>query len=381
MKIISVVGARPQFIKLSALSRELRKKHKEIILHTGQHYDDELSRIFFSELSIPEPDYNLGIGSAEHGEQTGRMLKGIEEVLLFEKPDLVIVYGDTNSTLAGALAAVKQKIPVAHVEAGLRSFKRSMPEEVNRVLTDQVSSLLFCPTKTSVQNLRKEGITKGVHLVGDVMYDSLRQHIKRAEKKSGILKKLNLSEKDFYLITIHRAENTDIKENLKKITEILFGLDKKTVFPVHPRTKRSLSEFNLLGKVESKRHLFLIDPVSYLDMLVLEKNARCVLTDSGGVQKEAFFLKTPCLTLREETEWVETLCDNYNHVVGLSLKKVLMRIRRLKKFGLDSERTNELTVKGAKDKIARIISRTVNQVRLQRLVLTKARVQKSSSSD
>jgi UDP-N-acetylglucosamine 2-epimerase len=245
MKILSIVGARPQFIKLSSLSKELRKKHQEIILHTGQHYDDELSKIFFSQLSIPEPDYNLGIGSAEHGEQTGRMLKGIEEVLFFERPDLVIVYGDTNSTLAGALAAVKQRIPVAHVEAGLRSFKKSMPEEINRVLTDHISSLLFCPTKTSVKNLKKEGIIEGVYLVGDVMYDSLRQHIKRAEKISGIMKKLNLSKKDFYLITIHRAENTDIKENLNKIVEILSQLDKKTVFPIHPRTKKCLSEFNL----------------------------------------------------------------------------------------------------------------------------------------
>ena len=338
MKIISMVGARPQFIKLSALSKELRKKHQEIILHTGQHYDDELSRVFFSELSIPEPDYNLGIGSAEHGEQTGRMLKGIEEVLLFETPDLVIVYGDTNSTLAGALAAAKQNIPVAHVEAGLRSFKRSMPEEINRVLTDQVSSLLFCPTKTSVQNLRKEGITKGVHLVGDVMYDSLSQHIKRAEKKSKITKKLNLSKKEFYLITIHRAENTDIKENLKKIAEILAGLDKKTVFPLHPRTKKSLSEFNLLDNLKSKGHLLLIDAVSYLDMLVLEKNARCVLTDSGGVQKEAFFLKTPCLTLREETEWVETVESGWNRLCGLDDRKMhefLVRLSYLTPKGIE----------------------------------------------
>jgi UDP-N-acetylglucosamine 2-epimerase len=357
MKILSIVGARPQFIKLSSLSKELRKKHQEIILHTGQHYDDELSKIFFSQLSIPEPDYNLGIGSAEHGEQTGRMLKGIEEVLFFERPDLVIVYGDTNSTLAGALAAVKQRIPVAHVEAGLRSFKKSMPEEINRVLTDHISSLLFCPTKTSVKNLKKEGIIEGVYLVGDVMYDSLRQHIKRAEKISGIMKKLNLSKKDFYLITIHRAENTDIKENLNKIVEILSQLDKKTVFPIHPRTKKCLSEFNLLSELESKGHLVLIDPVSYLDMLVLEKNAKCILTDSGGVQKEALFLKTPCLTLREETEWVETLKNNWNNLVGLSVEKVLMILEGFKKpdFHPKKEKT-ELHMKGAKQRMARIVS-------------------------
>jgi UDP-N-acetylglucosamine 2-epimerase len=356
MKILSVVGARPQFIKLSSLSKELRKKHEEIILHTGQHYDDGLSEIFFSELSIPEPDYNLGIGSAEHGEQTGRMLKGIEEVLLLEMPDLVIVYGDTNSTLAGALAAVKQRIPVAHVEAGLRSFKKTMPEEINRVLTDHVSSLLFCPTKTSVQNLRKEGITKGVYLVGDVMYDSLREHIKRAEKVSAIMRKLNLSKNDFYLVTIHRAENTDIKENLKKIVQILAELDKKTIFPIHPRTKKTLSKFSLLDKLGSKGHLLLIDPVSYLDMLVLEKNARSVLTDSGGVQKEAFFLNTPCLTLREETEWVETLSNGFNQLVGLEINKVIRKIRKEDTPPGKVQRRTTLTSQGASKKIAEIVA-------------------------
>ncbi len=354
MKIISVVGARPQFVKLSALSQELRKRHREIILHTGQHYDDELSKIFFSELSIPEPDYNLGIGSAEHGEQTGRMLKAIEEVLLFEKPDWVIVYGDTNSTLAGALASAKQGIPVAHVEAGLRSFRRSMPEEINRVLTDQLSSLLFCPTKTSVKNLRKEGIARGVHLVGDVMYDSLRQNIGRAEKTSGIMKKLKLSKKAFFLITIHRAENTDVKENLEQIAEILSGLEEKTAFPIHPRTRKFISQFNLLSRLEPKEDLLLIDPVSYLDMLVLEKNARCVLTDSGGVQKEAFFLKTPCLTLREETEWVETVESGWNILSGLkprTAKRNLQKISTLpkprKSFSDDGQ---------ASERISRILS-------------------------
>ena len=322
MKIVSVVGARPQFIKLSPLSKELRKKHREIVLHTGQHYDYELSRIFFSQLSIPKPDYNLGIGSDEHGAQTGRMLKGIEEVLLFEKPDLVLVYGDTNSTLAGALAGAKLKIPVAHVEAGLRSFVKSMPEEINRVLTDHVSSLLFCPTPTSVRNLKREGITRGVYLTGDVMYDSLRANLAAAEKKSRIIKKLGLKKKDFYLMTIHRAENTDEEGNLKKIARMLSNLDRKTVFPVHPRTRKRLSEFGLLKGLLSRDDLILTDPVGYLDMLVLEKNARCVLTDSGGVQKEAFFLKTPCLTLREETEWVETVESGLNTIVGLRLEKV-----------------------------------------------------------
>lgn len=322
MKIVSVVGARPQFIKLSPLSRELRKKHREIVVHTGQHYDYELSRIFFSQLCIPKPDYNLGIGSDEHGAQTGRMLKGIEEVLLFEKPDLVIVYGDTNSTLAGALAAAKLKVPVAHVEAGLRSFVKSMPEEINRVLTDHVSSLLFCPTPTSVKNLKKEGITNGVHLTGDVMYDSLRANLAVAEKKSKVIEKLGLRAKQFYLVTIHRAENTDDEDNLREIARILADLDRTTVFPVHPRTKKRLSEFGLLDALLSRDGLLLIDPISYLDMLVLEKSARCVLTDSGGVQKEACFLKTPCLTLREETEWVETVESGLNTTVGLRPEKV-----------------------------------------------------------
>lgn len=356
MKIISVVGARPQFIKLASLSKKLRKKHKEIILHTGQHYDDDLSQIFFSELSIPKPDYNLGIGSAEHGEQTGRMLKSIEDVLLFEKPDLVIVYGDTNSTLAGALAAVKQNIPVAHVEAGLRSYKKSMPEEINRVLTDHVSSLLFCPTKTSVGNLRKESITKGVYLVGDVMYDSLKDHLKAAKKKSKIMKNLNMNKKDFYLITVHRAENTDIKENLEKIIRIVTNLDKEVVFPIHPRTRKKLSEFNLLDRLDSKTNLLLIDPVSYLDMLILEKNARYVLTDSGGVQKEAFFLRTPCLTLREETEWVETLENGSNQLVGLEIDKVIKKTKTGECILSKVQRKSTLTSKGASIRIVKIIS-------------------------
>jgi len=356
MKIISVVGARPQFIKLSSLSKELRKKHREIILHTGQHYDDELSRIFFSELSIPEPDYNLGIGSFEHGEQTGKMLKAIEEVLFFEKPDLVIVYGDTNSTLAGALSAAKHNIPVAHVEAGLRSFVKSMPEEINRVLTDHVSSLLFCPTPTSVKNLKREGITKRVYLVGDVMYDSLKENLAVAEKKSKIMKKLNLQKKEFYLVTIHRAENTDIKKNLEKITQIVTHLDKRVVFPIHPRTRKRLSEFELLNRLLSKHDLVLIDPVSYLDMLVLEQNARYVLTDSGGVQKEAFFLRTPCLTLREETEWVETLRGGSNQLVGLDIDKVIRKTEGKDHLLGKAERKTTLTSKGADRRIAKVIT-------------------------
>jgi UDP-N-acetylglucosamine 2-epimerase len=356
MKIISVVGARPQFIKLSSLSKELRKKHTEIILHTGQHYDDELSSIFFSQLSIPKPDYNLGIGSAEHGGQTGRMLIGIEEVLLFEKPDLVVVYGDTNSTLAGALAAAKLKIPVAHVEAGLRSFVWTMPEEINRVLADHISSLLFCPTPTAVRNLKMEGITRGVHLVGDVMYDSFKKNLALAEKKSNILQKLNLSKKEFYLLTLHRAENTDRKDNLSKLVRILVGLDRKVVFPIHPRTRKRLSQFGLMGRLNSAGNVLLIEPVSYLDILVLEKNSRYVLTDSGGVQKEAFFLKTPCLTLREETEWVETLKGGFNRLVGLDVTRITKLVRGKLSPATKSRAADIFTSRGASQKTARIIS-------------------------
>jgi UDP-GlcNAc3NAcA epimerase len=357
MKIISVVGARPQFIKLASLSMELRNKHREIIIHTGQHYDDELSKVFFSELSLPRPDYNLGIGSAEHGKQTGRMMEGIEKVLLSRKPDWVIVYGDTNSTLAGALAAVKLNIPVAHVEAGLRSYRKSMPEEINRVLTDHVSTLLFCPTPTSVKNLKKEGITKGVHLVGDVMYDSLRDHLKVAEEKSRVMEKLSLRNKEFYLLTLHRAENTDFKENLKKITRIIAALGKKVVFPIHPRTRKKLGEFKLLGRLLSLSNLILIDPVSYMDMLILEKNAYFVLTDSGGVQKEAYFLKTPCLTLRDETEWVETLKGGRNQVVGIEKNKVLTAIHSVAKADSRSWKSSELIRPQANAHILRIISK------------------------
>jgi UDP-N-acetylglucosamine 2-epimerase len=356
MKIISVVGARPQFIKLSSLSKELRKKHTEIILHTGQHYDDELSSIFFSQLSIPKPDYNLGIGSAEHGGQTGRMLIGIEEVLLFEKPDLVVVYGDTNSTLAGALAAAKHKIPIAHVEAGLRSFVWTMPEEINRVLADHISSLLFCPTPTAVRNLKMEGITRGVHLVGDVMYDSFKKNLALAEKKSNILQKLNLSKKEFYLLTLHRAENTDRKDNLSKLVRILVGLDRKVVFPIHPRTRKRLSQFGLMGRLNSAGNVLLIEPVSYLDILVLEKNSRYVLTDSGGVQKEAFFLKTPCLTLREETEWVETLKGGFNRLVGLDVTRITKLVRGKLSPATKSRAADIFTSRGASQKTARIIS-------------------------
>lgn len=313
MKIASIVGARPNFIKCAPLSRELRKDHDEIIVHTGQHYDYEMNKLFFDELNIPEPDYHLGVGSGSHGEQTGEMLKSTEEVLIKEAPDLVLVFGDTNSTLAGALAASKEHIKVGHIEAGLRSFDRRMPEEINRVLTDHCSDLLFCPTKTAVENLKREGITKGVHLTGDVMVDALQENIKIAELKSKILDEVDLNPKEYCLATVHRAENTDDFNRLKNIKDAFCEIE-NLVFPCHPRTEKYLKQFDLWDKLTRK--VKVIKPVGYLDMLVLEKNAKKIFTDSGGIQKEAYIFKVPCITLRENTEWVETVEDGWNVLVG-----------------------------------------------------------------
>jgi UDP-N-acetylglucosamine 2-epimerase len=288
-----------------------------------------MSQVFFDELDIPVPDYNLGVGSATHGRQTGEMLARIEEVLLKEKPDRVLVYGDTNSTLAGALAAVKLHIPVAHVEAGLRSFNRRMPEEINRLLTDHISTLLFCPTDTAVKNLAGEGIIKGVHNVGDVMYDAVLYGIRIAEEKSKVLESLGLEPGKYLLATIHRPSNTDEWTNFSAIVCAFNEIDEVIVFPAHPRTQKALSRwgFSLNSSVR------LIEPVSYLDMLVLEKNARMILTDSGGVQKEAYFFGVPCVTLREETEWVETVEAGWNIMVGADTQKILDAVRNFRPNG------------------------------------------------
>lgn len=336
MKVVCIVGARPQFIKLSALSTKLRKYHKEIIIHTGQHYDQELSDLFFKELKIPEPDYDLEVGSGSQAEQTGKMLIKIEQVLEFEEPDMVLVYGDTNSTLAGALAASKLQIPLAHIEAGMRSYS-SMPEEVNRKVTDHLSQILFCPTSQSVKNLKKEGITKGVYLVGDLMYEALISNLHIAVKKSEILKKLNLGRRNFYLATIHRAENTDSQGNLTKIVKILEKLDKKTVFPVHPRTKKYLEAYQLWGRLQKIKNLILLDPISYLDMLILEQNASVVLTDSGGVQREAYFLKTPCLILRDRTEWTEIAKTNGFMTSSLDMVQVQKNLGKLTRIQISKK--------------------------------------------
>ncbi|ABR54108.1 UDP-N-acetylglucosamine 2-epimerase [Methanococcus vannielii SB] len=329
MKIVTIVGARPQFIKLAPVSKEIRKHFEEVIIHTGQHYDFDMDKIFFEELEIPTPDHNLNIGSGTHGFQTGEMLKKIEEILLKEKPDLVLVYGDTNSTIAGALSASKLNIKIAHVEAGLRSFDRKMPEEINRVLTDHISNILFTPTDTADTNLKNEGINTGVFNIGDVMYDSLLNALKLIEKKNfKMLNELNIFKKEYILATVHRAENTDVKENLENIINAFIESDEKIIFPVHPRTRKYLEKYGFLEKIKNCENLKLISPVGYLEMIYLENNAKKILTDSGGVQKEAYFLKVPCVTLRNNTEWVETVLDGWNILVGSNKEKILENISK-----------------------------------------------------
>lgn len=323
MKIVSIVGARPQFIKAAALSRRMRYRHTEILVHTGQHYDDTMSRVFFEELEIPQPEVNLGVGSSSHGAQTGAMLTGIEGVLLREKPDWVIVYGDTNSTLAGGLAAAKLHIPVAHVEAGLRSFNRAMPEELNRILTDHLSALLFCPSKVAADHLREEGIVRGVHIVGDVMADALMFAAERGNQRSKIVERFELIVGGYWLVTVHRAENTDNLEKLQAILEALNDLSEPVIFPLHPRTRKCLGQL----AYSPPEHVRLIDPVGYLDMVSLEKGARAILTDSGGIQKEAYWLGVPCITLRDETEWVETVDGGWNTLTGASTERILAAVQ------------------------------------------------------
>ena len=322
MKILTVIGARPQFIKAAALSKQLQGVHEEILVHTGQHYDDNMSKIFFDELGIPRPDYNLNIGSGSHGYQTGSMLIAFEEVFDTEKPEVVLVYGDTNSTLAGALCASKRLIPVAHVEAGLRSFNKKMPEEQNRILTDHLSKYLFVPTRTAEKNLIREGIDKGVYNTGDIMFDAANMFKDIADRKSDIVSRLGLDEKAFILSTIHRAENTDDLIRLSRIIEALNESEKTIVLPLHPRTKKFIEQYNLvLGE-----NIIVTDPLGYLDMIKLEHLATKIVTDSGGVQKEAYFAAKPCITMRDETEWVETVEAGWNIIVGSEKEKIVEAI-------------------------------------------------------
>ncbi|MCK6482726.1 MAG: UDP-N-acetylglucosamine 2-epimerase (non-hydrolyzing) [Phycisphaerae bacterium] len=359
LRLLTVVGARPQFIKAAAVSRAIAASNaiRERIVHTGQHYDPNMSQVFFDELAIPPPAHHLGGGGGRHGEQTGLMLARLEAVMLDEQPDCVLVYGDTNSTLAGALAAAKLHIPVAHVEAGLRSFNRRMPEEINRVVTDHVATLLFCPTDAAVENLRREGITRGVYQVGDVMYDSVLFHAAQAERQSRILSRLELAPREYCLATVHRAENTDDPQRLASIFSALNRLPLPVVVPLHPRTRNALqasmpapSPSQGAGRGEGIPHLLtcspallsraapavalpphvrLIDPLPYLDLLMLEKHARAILTDSGGVQKEACFFGVPCITLRDETEWVELVDAGINVLAGADPERILAAVERL----------------------------------------------------
>ena len=343
IKFITIIGARPQIIKAAAISRAIKNKFSkeiaEVIVHTGQHYDQNMSEVFFHELDIPKPNYNLAVGSGKHGVQTADMIKGIEHVLETEKPEYIILYGDTNSTLAGAIAASKINVPIVHIEAGLRSFNKNMPEEINRILCDQVSSLLFSPTKTGYINLLNEGFkdnkmpftfnNPGIFHCGDIMYDNSLHYASLASMESNILVENDLSSNDYVLTTIHRNHNTDIPENLKSIFEALITISNqsKVVLPIHPRTKKKLHAIEhekLLMKIYESKNLFLIPPVSFLDMIQLEKNSRLIITDSGGVQKESYFFNKPCIVLRPETEWVEILSTGKAKLVSADYKKILL---------------------------------------------------------
>ena len=349
MKIITVVGARPQFIKAAPVSRELRKNFIEKLIHTGQHYDKNMSEIFFEELGIPVPDYNLNIGSGNHGKMTGEMLSQLEEIYINEKPDCVLVYGDTNSTLAGALAASKLLIPVIHVEAGLRSFNKSMPEEQNRILTDNISKLLLVPTSDAERNLKNEGIIEGVYNIGDVMYDAVLMFKERSKDKEDILQKLNLSKNEYILTTIHRAENTNNIDRLKDIIEALNESNEKIILPLHPRTKKFITDYGL----SFNNNVRVIEPIGYLEMLMLETNSKKILTDSGGVQKEAYFMGKPCITMRDETEWVETVEVGWNIIVGTDKSNILEAI---KNFNPNSKQELIFGDGKASEKIVRLIN-------------------------
>lgn len=346
MKILTVIGARPQFVKAAALSREFARQSdiEEVILHTGQHFDDNMSQVFFDEMGIPKPSYQLNINSLSHGAMTGRMLEEIEQVLIKEKPDFVLVYGDTNSTIAGALAAKKLHVKVGHVEAGLRSFNMKMPEEINRILTDRISDLLFCPTDTAVLNLEKEGfkyLENKVLRTGDVMQDAAIFYSSLAEERSNVLAQLG-KPKSYVLTTIHRAENTDDQRRLGAIIEALNEINKhkEVICPIHPRTKQKIEQLNL------KVNFRTINPVGYFDMISLIKGASLVMTDSGGLQKEAFFFGKGCLTMRDETEWVELVQNGYNMLVGADKNQILQAYNRAVGYFDTLDFTNDLYGQG-----------------------------------
>lgn len=360
-KIANVVGARPQFIKAAPVSLALRKAgHQEILIHTGQHYDHEMSGVFFDELGINEPDINLGVGSGRHGWQIAQILERAEELFVSEEPDWILVYGDTNSTIGAALAANKLGFHLAHIEAGLRSYNREMPEEINRVLTDHCSDLLFCPTQQAVLNLEAEGITEHVHLVGDVMYDAALMFGKIAAQKSNILLTLNVEPGGYLLATIHRPGNVDDRKSLEKILQSLVLIDEPIILPLHPRTRESIIRFDLENYfVEQESKVQVIQPLGYLDMLKLEQNARLILTDSGGVQKEAYYFKVPCITLRDETEWTETVESGWNIITGADQDEIIRAVRTIN----PQDATEQLYGDGkASYKIVEALEATINSV-------------------
>ncbi len=320
LKIVTVLGARPQFVKAAPMSRALRTHHREILIHTGQHYDSNMSDVFFDELGIPKPDLHLGAGGGSHAEQTAKMLTGIEKVLLDEKPDWLLIYGDTNSTVAGALAAAKVHVPVAHVEAGLRSFNRRMPEEINRVVADHLSALLFCPSEVAERNLAAEGVTEGVRVVGDVMADALFEAAGRAG--AGVIDQHGLAPQGYYLATVHRADNTDDPVRLAAILDAFADTGVPILLPIHPRTRKAIDAAGL----KLPANVRVCDPLGYLDMVAALRDAALMLTDSGGVQKEAYWLSIPCVTLREETEWVETVETGWNQLAGADRARIASAI-------------------------------------------------------
>jgi UDP-N-acetylglucosamine 2-epimerase len=325
MKIFSIVGARPQFIKLAPLSSKLKGIHEEIIVHTGQHYDYAMSEKIFIDLGIRKPDIHLEIGSGSHAFQTSEMMKGLETAMVSRKPDLIIVFGDTNSTLAGALTAAKLKIPLLHIEAGLRSFNKNMPEEINRIVTDHVSKFLFAPTLTAAKNLAHEGLETATSMTGDIMVDTMKWNLRIALKQSEILSELKLEENSFNLLTLHRDYNVDSQTILENILSQLGQLDDQIIFPIHPRTRKMLStSFQLPGNIQ------LTDPIGYLDFITLENSSKRIITDSGGIQKEAYILKKPCITLRTETEWVETVEENWNFLLSPTDQEIASKISSFK---------------------------------------------------
>lgn len=376
LKCLSIVGARPQFIKAAPLSRRLKESGiREVIVHTGQHYDQNMSVVFFKELGIKDPEYNLGVGSLPQGAQTGRMVERIENVLLKEKPKIVLVYGDTNSTLAGALSASKLHIPIAHIEAGLRGFNKKISEEINRILTDHISDILFCPTENAVKNLRREGLDNVVNNgklikgsfkmpqslpfvvnTGDIMYDSLLFNLDIAKKQSSVLKVYGLLPEGYYLVTIHRAENTEDLVRLKKIFRALNKIAKRypVIIPMHPRTRKLLSE---IRKIDAD--IKIIPPLPYFDMLVLSSKAKIILTDSGGLQKEAFFLNVPCVTLRDETEWIETLKNGMNIIAGAEEDRILEAVKRQEGIKERVKFKNIFGDGNAAEKIVKIIKEVI----------------------